>query len=159
MQIESTRFGTVDIRDDAVITFPEGLIGLPGTLWALLAQSESSAFYWLHSLDDASVALPVTNPWLFFSDYEVSVPDEDAGLLNLASADQADIFCVVRASDRIEDFTINLRGPLVVHAAERRGRQIINERDYDVRQPLFAHVTLAEIRPSQPAAPVAVTGI
>src|SRR5262249_3726053 len=102
---------------------------------------------------------PVTNPWMFFSDYEVSVPDEDAGLLNLASADQADIFCVVRASDRIEDFTINLRGPLVVHAAERRGRQVINERDYDVRHPLFAHVMLAESRPSQPAAPVAVTGI
>ena len=104
MQIESTRFGTIEIRDDAVITFPDGLIGLPGTRWALLAQSESAAFYWLHSIDDPAIALPVTNPWLFFSDYEVSVPDEDAGLLNLASADQADIFCVVRASDRIEDF-------------------------------------------------------
>jgi len=159
VQIESTRFGAIEIRDDAIITFPDGLIGLPGTRWALLAQSESAAFYWLHSVDDPGIALPVTNPWLFFSDYEVSVPDEDAGLLNLASADQADIFCVVRASDRIEDFTINLRGPLVVHATERRGRQVINERDYDVRQPLFAHVTLAEIRPSQPAAPVAATGI
>jgi flagellar assembly factor FliW len=160
MQIESTRFGTVTIRDEAVLTFPDGLIGLPGQRWALLAQSESSAFYWLHSIDDPAVALPVTNPWLFFSDYEVSVPDEDAGRLRLTSAEAADIFCVVRASERIEEFTINLRGPLVVHAADRCGRQIINEvGDYDVRQPLFAQVTLADVRPTQPAAPVAATGI
>jgi flagellar assembly factor FliW len=160
MQIESTRFGTIDIRDDAVITFPDGLIGLPGKRWALLAQTESSAFYWLHSLDDPAIALPVTNPWLFFSDYEVSVPDEDVARLNLESAEQADIFCVVRASARLEEFTINLRGPLVVHATQRCGRQIINELgNYDVRQPLFSEVALAEVRPSQPAAPVAATGI
>jgi flagellar assembly factor FliW len=160
MHIESTRFGTVEIRDDAVLTFPEGLIGLPCKRWALLAQSESSAFYWLHSIEDPAVALPVTNPWLFFSDYEVSVPDEDASLLNLQNPGQADIFCVVRASARIEDFTVNLRGPLVVHAASRVGRQIINEvGEYEVRQPLFSQVTLADVRPSQPAAPVAATGI
>ena len=35
MQIESTRFGRVDIADDAVINFPDGLIGLPGTRYAL----------------------------------------------------------------------------------------------------------------------------
>jgi flagellar assembly factor FliW len=160
MHIESTRFGTIDIRDDAVLTFPDGLIGLPGKSWALLAQSESSAFYWLHSIEDPAVALPVTNPWLFFSDYEVSVPDEDASLLNLQSAEQADIFCVVRASARIEEFTINLRGPLVVHAADRVGRQIINDvGEYSVRQHLFSQVTLADVRPSQPAAPLAATGI
>jgi flagellar assembly factor FliW len=160
MQIESTRFGTIEIRDDAVLTFPDGLIGLPGTRYALLAQSESSAFYWLHSVDDPSIALPVTNPWLFFSDYEVSVPDEDATRLKLHGPEQADIFCVVRASDRLEEFTVNLRGPLVVHAADKRGRQIINEAgDYEVRQPLFSQVALAEVRPTSPTSPVAATGI
>ena len=85
MQIESTRFGTIDIRDDAVITFPDGLIGLPGTRYALIAQSDETAFYWLHSVDDPAIALPVTNPWLFFGDYEVRVADEDAGKLDLAT--------------------------------------------------------------------------
>jgi flagellar assembly factor FliW len=160
MQIESTRFGTVEIRDDAVITFPEGLIGLPGTRYALIAQSENTAFYWLHSVDDPAIALPVTNPWLFFSDYEVRVPTEDQGKLDLEHPEQADIFCVVRAAERIEEFTVNLRGPLVVHAANKLGRQIINEAaDYGVRQPLFSEVALAQVEPSSPAAPVAATGV
>ena len=41
--IESTRFGTLDVRDDTVLAFPNGLIGLPGTQYALLAQTRPDA--------------------------------------------------------------------------------------------------------------------
>ena len=160
MRIDSTRFGPIEIREDAVLEFPEGLIGLPGTRWALIAQNETSTFYWLHSVDDPSLALPVTMPWLFFNDYEVEVSTEDAAELGLDAPEQADIFCVVRASDKLEEFTINLCGPIVVHAARRVGRQIINEsHGYAVRQPLFSEVDLASVPPAKPAAPMAATGI
>jgi flagellar assembly factor FliW len=145
MKIESTRFGSIEIRDDAVIEFPDGLIGLPGKRWALVAQSEDSAFSWLHSVEDASLALPVTNPALFYRDYEVQLSDEDAAPLKLADVADAQILCVVRAAERIEDFTINLRGPLVVNRSSGIGRQVINEiASYGVRQPLFGRVALAE---------------
>ena len=72
---------------------------------------------WLHSIDDPARALPVTLPGLFFSDYVVSISDDDAARLGLERAEQAEVFCVVRAAERIEDFTINLRGPIVVHGA------------------------------------------
>ena len=40
-------------------------------------------------------------------------------------------------------------GPIVVHAARRLGRQVINEAgDYDVRQPLFAQVELSQAAPA-----------
>lgn len=29
MQVKTTRFGVVDIADDKVITFPQGLLGFP----------------------------------------------------------------------------------------------------------------------------------
>jgi flagellar assembly factor FliW len=160
MQIQSTRFGVIDIADEAVIEFPDGIIGLPGTRYALIAQNEGSSFYWLHSVDDPSVALPVTQPWLFFPTYDVLVSEDDCEQLGIESPEQADVFCVVRASQRLEDFTVNLRGPIVVHASARQGRQIINEAgDYDVRQPLFAHVELSEAPPAAPTMPVAATGV
>jgi flagellar assembly factor FliW len=65
MHIESTRFGSLDIRDDAVLEFPDGLPGLPGERWALVSKDNDSPFFWLHSVDHADVALPVTSPWLF----------------------------------------------------------------------------------------------
>src|SRR6266700_2841528 len=143
MQIQSTRFGAIEIAEDAVIEFAEGIIGLPGNRYALIVQHEGSSFYWLHSVDDPSVALPVTQPWQFFPTYDVLVSEDDCAALGIDTPEQADVFCVVRAAQRLEDFTANLRGPIVVHATARQGRQIINEAgDYDVRQPLFAHVEL-----------------
>ena len=81
MHIESSRFGTIEIRDDAVITFAGGLPGLPGEQWSLVATDENSPFFWLQSIEDADVAIPVTSPWLFFGDYQVKVPDDEASRL------------------------------------------------------------------------------
>jgi len=39
MHVNSTRFGEIEIRDDAIISFPEGLPGLDGERWALVASS------------------------------------------------------------------------------------------------------------------------
>ena len=160
MQIESTRFGVVEVRDEAILTFPDGLPGLPGDRWALLAQSEESPFYWLHSIERADLALPVTNPWLFFGDYDVSVPDEETRRLELHSADDALILCVVKASEHLADFTINLAGPIIVHKANLVGRQIINNAGgYSVRQPLFSEVELNDVQPAATAVPVQATAV
>jgi flagellar assembly factor FliW len=159
MHIQSTRFGEIEVGDESLLTFPEGLIGLPGTRYALVAITDETPFMWLHSVDHPDVALPVTTPWLFFSGYEVRVPEEDARLLELASPADADIFCVVRAAEKLEGFTINLAGPLIVHKTKRLGRQIINDTGgYPVRQPLFAEVELNEVQAvaSVPAAATAV---
>jgi len=160
MQIESTRFGTVEVRDDAVLTFPDRLPGLDDREWALLGGSEDSPFFWLHSVETPSLAVPVTNPWQFFGDYEVRVPDEDANRLGLDSPDEALILCVVKASERLADFTINLAGPLIVHKETRVARQIINDvGGYAVRQPLFAEVELNDVQPAPSEVPVQTAAI
>ncbi len=159
MNIQSTRFGELEVSDESVLTFPDGLIGLPGTRYALVTTSDDTPFLWLHSVDHPDVALPITTPWLFFTGYEVRVPEEDARRLELAGPQDADIFCVVRAAEKLDGFTINLAGPLIVHKTRKLGRQIINDAGgYAVRQPLFAEVELNEVHAagSVPAAATAV---
>lgn len=155
MQIESTRFGMIEVRDDAILEFPNGLPGLTGQKWAFVASSDDSPFFWLHSVEDASTAIPVTSPWLFFSDYEVRVPDDEAKRLDLSSPADAYIVCVVRATENLADFTINLAGPLVINAGSRVGRQILNDAGgYSVRHPLFSEVELNEVDATRSAVPV-----
>jgi flagellar assembly factor FliW len=156
VNIESTRFGSIEVADEAVLTFRDGLIGLPGERWCLIAQEESTPFYWLHSVDDPSLAVPLTNPWLFFTDYDVKLADDDARALELGGPETATIFCVVRAGSELEDFTANLLAPVIVHAEKRVGRQVINENGgYGVRQPLFSEVELQQVEPVAPRVPVA----
>jgi flagellar assembly factor FliW len=157
MKIESSRFGAMEIKDEDVITLSNGLIGLPGTRYALIAQKEGSPFLWLHSVEHGNLAVPVTNPWLFHPEYEVRVSDDDAGALELDSPEQVDILCIVRASEELGEFTINLLSPLVVHGGKRVGKQVINEAGgYAVNEPLFGEVELEQARVASPQAPVAL---
>src|ERR1700760_1366144 len=139
--IDSPRFGVLEIPSEDVIEFPTGLIGLGGSRYALVANDADSAFCWLHSIDDPSLALPVANPWHFFSDYAVDLSDEES---NDITADPADVevWVTVRAGSQLSDFYANLRAPILV--AEGQGHQVINEAaDAPVRAPLFPAVAAA----------------
>jgi flagellar assembly factor FliW len=143
VNIESTRFGAIEVPDESVLNFPNGLIGLGGTRYTLIAREESAPFLWLHSLDDPSLAIPVTNPWFFFSSYEVEVSDSEAERIGVTDPSQADVYVTVRAGETIEDFRANLRAPILV--AGGRGHQVINEASgTSVRAPLFEEVPAVE---------------
>ncbi len=139
--IESTRFGTLEIPSAAVLEFPNGLIGLGGSRYALVAKEEDSVFLWLHSLDDPSIALPVVNPWRFFGSYEVELSDAEAERIGITSPDDAEVYVTVTAAENVEDFRANLRAPILISAG--KGHQVINEADNaEVRTPLFAEVAV-----------------
>jgi flagellar assembly factor FliW len=141
LTIESTRFGTLEIPSAAVLEFPNGLIGLGGSRYALVAKEEDSVFLWLHSVDDSSVALPVVNPWRFFGSYEVELSDAEAERIGITSADDAEVYVTVTAAEKVEDFSANLRAPILISAG--KGHQVINEAaDAEVRTPLFAEVAV-----------------
>jgi flagellar assembly factor FliW len=134
--VESSRFGTLEIEESAVIEFPTGLIGLGSTRWALVGDTTDGPFQWLHSLEDGTLALPVTNPWAFFPDYAVELSDADTAKLG---ADEATVLVTVRAGAELSDFSANLRAPILI--AEGRGHQLINEVvDAPVRAALFGEV-------------------
>jgi len=137
LTFESSRFGTVEIAADAVIEFPSGLIGLGGSRYALVSADTDGAFHWLHSLEDASLALPVTNPWLFFDEYAVELSDDDT---ERVGSQNPDVWVTVRAGSSPSDFSANLRAPILI--AQGSGHQVINQApDAPVRAPLFADST------------------
>lgn len=160
MHVTSTRFGTFEVADEAILDFPDGLIGLPGTRYALVAREEQLPFYWLHSAEHQEIAVPVTNPWLFFPDYEIRVADQEAHRLGLATPEEADVLCVVRAAATPAELTVNLAAPIVIQRRTRIGRQIINDaHGYSVRHPLFSEMELEEARFEAPNVGVHVTAV
>jgi flagellar assembly factor FliW len=141
--LQSTRFGEVEIPEEAVIDFPLGLIVLGGSRYTLLARSDDAAFVWLHSLDDPALALPLTNPWRFFDSYEVEIADDEADRLGIQSDDDTAVYVTVRAAESLEDFSANLRAPILVNNG--LGHQVINQApDAPVRAPLFPTVNEEE---------------
>jgi flagellar assembly factor FliW len=137
--LHSSRFGVLEVPEASILEFPNGLIGLGGSRWTLLARSEEAMFVWLHSMDDPELALPVTNPWNFFPDYELELSDSDVSRIGVADPDDAQVYVTVRAADALENFTANLRAPILI--AHARGFQVINQiPDTPVRVHLLAQV-------------------
>jgi flagellar assembly factor FliW len=135
--LQSTRFGDLELSEDDALEFPDGLVGLPGTRYALLhPEDPDGAFAWLQSLDDATLALPVTRPGRFFPNFDVVLDEEDVDPV-LRDTEGVDTWVVVRAGERLEDFSANLRAPLLI--VGRRGWQVINRADEaPLRAPLVA---------------------
>lgn len=141
LTMQSSRFGRVQIDPKTVIEFPEGLIGLGGCRYTLLARDVDTPFLWLHSLEDPALALPVTNPHRFFAHFAVELTDEDGERLGLDGSISVDVYVTVRAAERLEDFTANLKAPILVWSGQ--AYQVINQAaDCELRAPLFAGVEL-----------------
>ncbi len=130
--IDSTRFGRIEVAPDSEIAFPNGLAGLDSTRFTLVARAQDDALLWLHSLEDPALALPVADPRRFFGAFALEpAPPADAA-----------IYVTVRACEQLEDFTANLRAPLVI--AGGIGHQVINEAPgAELRAPLFAELAAA----------------
>ena len=77
MEIQTTRFGLLSIEDERVMTFTRGLLGFPDhSRFALIQTGDDNYFFWLQSVDDPNLAFVVTDPTIFFKDYEVPIREE-----------------------------------------------------------------------------------
>lgn len=124
MQVKTTRFGVVEIADDKVITFPQGLLGFPDhRRYCLLEPGEDACFFWLQSLDEPGLAFVVTDPALFFKDYEVPIRPEQAESLTIEKVEDAQVFVIVNKVGQV--LTANLQGPLLINTLNLTGQQLV----------------------------------
>lgn len=138
LHIASSRFGPMEVKPSALITFDEGLLGLEeSTKTMVLVEQADSPYYWLHSTVDPDVAFVVTDPWQFWPDYDLVIPDEVQRDLGLDGPDEVQVMVLVSVrpvEDGIPEVTANLLGPVVVNGESRRGRQLVLENaDYSTR--------------------------
>ena len=137
MEIETSRFGRMEVNDERIITFERGLLGFPDlTRYALIQAGEDNYFFWLQSVDEPNLAFVVTDPTIFFKEYQVPVREETWHDLQLA--DEGDVQCFVICNKVGEWLTGNLLGPIVVNAANRLAQQVVlTEKKWTTRQPLM----------------------
>ena len=84
MRIQTSRFGVIEITEDDLIIFPEGLLGF-GTLrkFVLLDDPNDEIFAWLQSCEESAIAFPVLEPELFADNYNIDIARSDLIALRL----------------------------------------------------------------------------
>ncbi|HVX86039.1 MAG TPA: flagellar assembly protein FliW [Phycisphaerae bacterium] len=137
MIVHTSRFGTVEVDEGRMISFPRGILGFPQHKDYVLIQPEPDAtFYWLQSVGCADLAFVVTDPLLFVPDYQVPLREETRAELGLQDLSEANVLVIVNKVQ--ETLTANLQGPLVIHATTRVAAQVvISEKKYQTRHPIM----------------------
>lgn len=142
MLIKTKHFGEIDLEEDKIITFENGIMGFEEckryTIFYDSGSEKRPAVSWLQSLDEPALALPVINPLLVKPDYNPTVEDELlAGLGDLTEENLA-IFVTLTVPSDITKMTSNLKAPFIINADTRRGCQIVADNpDYPVKYPVY----------------------
>lgn len=141
MTINTKIFGEITINDDSIIRFPSGIIGFPElTEFVLIHDVEKGigAIHWMQSLQEPAFAMPVMDPLLVRPDYNPEVEDELLKPIGKLIAEEILVLVTVTVPRDLTKMTVNLQGPIVINAAERKACQVIIEGEgYDVKFPVY----------------------
>ena len=138
MLIQTLRFGPLEVDDDRIITFPDGLLGFPQhRRYALIQTSADPVFFWLQSVDDAGLAFVVCDPLAFIPDYQVPIRREDVHALQLCELTDCQVLVIINKVHGT--VTGNLLGPLVIGAHSLLGKQLVlSDKRYSTRHVLMS---------------------
>ena len=142
MRIVTRVFGEIDIADEKIIRFPNGIVGFPElTDFALIHDSEKeniTAVKWLQSMQEAAFAMPVVDPLVVKPDYNPEVEDELLKPIGELNPDSTLVLVTLTVPSDITKMTVNLQAPIVVNADEMKACQIIVDTEkYPVRFPIY----------------------
>ena len=139
MNVETTRFGTIQVPESDTIRIPEGLVGFRGhTQFVLWADPEAVGLSWLQSTTDPELAFALVPPPARAADYKVELRAGDRSALELEDDRQAMVLVILNRGEG-GGLTVNLQGPVVVNPARRLARQLVlTSSRFAVRFPLEA---------------------
>ncbi|MDD6291288.1 MAG: flagellar assembly protein FliW [Lachnospiraceae bacterium] len=142
MKAKTRIFGDVEIADDKIITLEQGMIGFPDlNHFALIYDEEkgndTSTIMWLQSMDEPDIAFPVMMPHLVKEDYDPKVSEEVIAPLGELTPDNTYLLVTVTVPKNIEDFSVNLKAPIVINMDNCKGVQLIVEDDYPVKYKVY----------------------
>lgn len=131
-------------------SLPAGLIGFPDVRRVeLIYNPDELPFMWLRATENRALNFIIIEPQGLVADYDIEISDDDAALLDIASAADLLLFNIVTfRAEAPEAATVNLIGPVVVNRHTLVGRQIVitNFAGYSARHPLLAANTAGAVR-------------
>lgn len=142
MKIQTKYFGEIELGEEKIITFDNGLMGFEEykqyTILYDIESGEEPVISWLQCTTEESLALPVIHPALIKEDYDPTVEDELLKPLGELTEENLLIFLTVTVPSDVKKMSANLKAPIIINSDTRKGCQIIAENnDYPVKFSMY----------------------
>ena len=141
MKVDTSRFGTLDIPDNEIVQFPDGLYGFEKeTEFTLLPFNPNveSPMEWLQSVKSSHLAFVITDPYMYLQDYKPKLSEEDKKRVKLESNETFLTRTIVTIPENYLEMTTNLIAPLIINKNKGVAKQfVLTSMDYDTRHYLL----------------------
>ncbi len=140
MLIKTKDFEYIEISEDDIITFPNGVYGFEDAKkFVILKNPENKWMMYLQSVENEDPRFILLDPYMIFEDYNPQLPEDAFDLLGTSEKSDLSFFVVAVVPENIKDMTVNLKSPVVINFNKKSGAQVILEnKDYTVRTRLFS---------------------
>jgi len=138
MLIITRHFGEVDLDEDKIIYFENGIFGFEECKkYTILFDNEDGErpdISWLQSLEEPLLAIPVVNPFLVKEDYNPEIEDELLKSLGQINEENTVVLISITVPADIKKISANLKAPFIINSDTRKGTQIIVDKsEYEVK--------------------------
>ena len=146
MLTQTRFFGEVDIEEEKILTFDNGIMGFEDMKrWTIIYdidKGSDGSISWFQSLDLAELALPVISPYSVTAKYEPIVEDELLKPLGeFKDEELVTLLTITIPSEDPSKTTANFKAPLLINPNNRKGIQIIvNNEDYPIKFSIYDSV-------------------
>lgn len=127
MKLHTKNFGLLEIEEEKIIAFPEGIPGFEEEKEFVIInnEDEENPFCWLQSINNPDLAFVIINPFLIFSDYTIDLPETVQEKLKIEDEKDVAVYSIVVVPKDLKKMTVNLLGPIIINVRERLGKQVI----------------------------------
>ncbi len=142
MEVSTKLFGTIDVGDDKIIEFPEGILGFPElkkfTLMYDNDKNTAGGMNFLVSLDEPAFALPVVPALIVEPGYSPKFTENIEATIGRLTEENALVLVTMTIPADVTRMTVNLNAPIVVNINTKKGMQsVVANEEYDVKYPIY----------------------
>jgi len=137
MKLNTKHFGEIDVEENNILDFEDGLPGFPDDRQFVLLENEDP-FCWLQSVTDGDNAFILVDAFKVLPDYNPQVDKDELESLGTYEPSDFLVLNIVVLPDDVKDMTVNLLAPVIINTAGKKGRQVVlKNEEYGVRHYMF----------------------
>ncbi|TYS89300.1 flagellar assembly protein FliW [Rossellomorea aquimaris] len=140
MKINTKYHGNIEVKSEDILTFEYGIPGFgEEKQFVLLPLPENEWFHILQSVVTSQLGFVVTDPFVFFKDYDFELDEASLESLGKPSEKDVQVLSILTVRETLNESTANLQAPIILNLANRKGKQVIlTNTDYQTKHLIFA---------------------
>jgi Uncharacterized protein conserved in bacteria len=128
IKIKTKYLGELEIEDENILNFPNGILGFEDSnRFVLIDFPNNSIFKFLQDVDNTNISFVLINPWDFFEDYEIDIPDKELDTIDLNPQieNTLEVYSIVTLGNNLKESTANLLAPVIINIKSKIGKQYV----------------------------------